>query len=88
MKFTLSLLAFASVAQLGLAATATTTVVEQDHFWAITDMLIGAVFGAYGPVNMYARKRDCYSRFWQLGLNIVDYNQLADGTELSTLNKV
>jgi len=51
-------------------------------------MLVGAMFGAYGPINLYARKRDCFSRFWQLGLQFVEYNKLADGTDISTFNYV
>ena len=90
MKFTLSLLAFAAVAELAFAQndTPTTTVVEQDKFWAITDMLVGTMFGAYGPISLYARKRDCFSRFWQLGLQFVEYSKLADGTDISTFNYV
>lgn len=29
--------------------------VEQAHFWAYSDMIMGAMVGAYVPLNKYAR---------------------------------
>lgn len=65
---------------LNLQDTATQTEIEQDHVWAINDLIMGTMIGAYVPLNMYARKNDCYSRFWQMGTQAVEYSTLADGT--------
>lgn len=62
---------------------ATQTTIEQDHFWAINDLLIGSLVGLYVPLNLYARDGDCYSRFWQVGALAVEYSQLADGNVLT-----
>lgn len=43
---------------------ATQTDVEQDHFWAYSDMLMGVMIGFYVPMNQYARNDDCFSQFW------------------------
>lgn len=64
--------------------TTTQTDVEQDHFWALQDLFVGTMIGAYVPLNMYARNDDCYSRFWQLGALAVEYSQLADGKTLTS----
>ena len=94
MKFILaSMMALAALASTEnindhiLEATATQTTVEQDHFWALTDMFVGAAFGAYVPLNMYARDGDCYSKFFSSGLQAVKYSKYATGTELKTAKK-
>jgi len=89
MKFALGSILLAAVAVASpepidgnhrLSATQTTP--AQDHFWALSDMFVGTLIGAYVPLNMYARNDDCYSRFWQLGALAVEYSVLADGVEL------
>ena len=63
--------------------TPTQTTIEQDHFWALYDLFIGTVLGAYVPLNLYARDYDCFSRFFQVGAMTVEYSQLADGNVLN-----
>ena len=71
MKFELTLLTTIALAQ---NSTPTSTTIEQAHFWALTDLAVGAILGAYVPINMYVRDRDCYSRFWQTAALFVEYS--------------
>lgn len=48
---------------------------------------MGAMIGAYVPLNRYARDNDCYSKFWQVGAQVVEYSQLADGGDISNGKK-
>ena len=51
----------ATLASVTLAQSVTADPTEQDHFWAYTDMALGAFLGVYLPINTYARNGDCYS---------------------------
>ena len=48
-------------------------------------MIVGAVVGAYVPLNLYARDQDCYSRIFQASLLFVEYSQFADGNSLTAV---
>ena len=39
--------------------------------WAVPDFTVGVLMGAYGPVNARARGGDCFSLWYDWGLNAI-----------------
>ena len=62
----------------------TQTEVDQDHFWAYSDMMMGVMIGFYVPLIRYTRNEDCYAKFWEVAASQIEYSNYFDGQPLSS----
>ena len=40
--------------------------------WAVPDFIVGIAMGAYGPINARTRNGDCFSKWYDWGVSVIE----------------